>query len=57
MDAASLFLHAETVLQIVKFYTIVKKIFKQTFRTAVLVRVTKDYRTKRQFKNSFHYTL
>ena len=43
----------ETVLQIDKSYTIVKRILKLTFRTEVLRRSekapTKDYSPKRQF--------
>ena len=46
----------ETVLQMDKFYTVVKRIFKLTFQTVVLrQRESKDYTPKRQFKNSFHY--
>ena len=50
---------AETVLQIVKFYTVVRRILKLMFRTVVLRRwttkKTKDYSSKHQFENSFHY--
>ena len=42
----------ETVLQIVKFYPVVKRVFKLTFPG---VTPTKDYSPKRQFKSSFHY--
>ena len=43
----------EAVLQIDKFYTVVRIIFKPTFRTVVLRQseLKKDYSPKSQFKN------
>ena len=50
--------YTEIVLQIDKFYTVVKRISKLTFRTVVRwSEKDKNYSPKRQFKNSFHYSV
>ena len=50
----------ETVLQIyIKFYIVVKIIFKLTFRTSTVILHSDEglYNLKCQFKNYFHYNV